>query len=111
MRRLFVLLLVFIIPLQLVDETFDDIAVSNPIQLQIWLDGDQHAPINVRDAVAMSDQEAKDASAQIPHADLSDLAVRWPSLVGCAERFRLSVFSTLPSLPLRVFPLLEPPRV
>lgn len=112
MRRLFVLLLVFLIPFQFMDESLDDLLVpsSMPVQVMVSWNSFTHDLDTSRAGAVKAELSDENRSSQIPHADLAD------SMPGSAPVF-FSVSGVLPSLPeampvwpLIVFPVLQPPR-
>ena len=112
MRRLFVLFLVFLIPLQFLDESFDDLIVPPAVEsgVTIAVSASSTAESTAGEAGGKFDEADDSSSSSTPHADLSDSVVmpgRWASV---ASPLALVGVVAERSLPLRVFPLLEPPR-
>lgn len=112
MRRLFVLFLVFLIPLQFLDESFDDLMVPPAIDssFSIAVAASATTEPTAGKAGGKFDETGDSSSSSAPHADLSDSVVmpeQWPSV---APALVLVAVAAERSLPLRVFPVLEPPK-
>lgn len=112
MRRLFVLLLVFLIPFQFMDESLDDLLVpsSMPVQVSVSLQSLVHDLDTAGVDTVMADASDEDRSSQIPHADLADsMPGSAPALLLLAGMHPL-LHEAMHVWPLIVFPVVHPPR-
>lgn len=110
MRRLFVLFLVFLIPLQFLDESFDDLVVppADESGFRVVMPVTDSLPVENSNA---SGEAGDSSSSQGPHADLSDSVAVPGRLPSSASPLALVAAVREYVFPLRVFPILDPPRV
>lgn len=108
MRRFFVLFIVFLIPLQFLDESFDDLVL--PVAFSDAQAGSLTTEKLPGNYCEKSNLDFDSSASQAPHADLSDSVAIW--VLPTPSSLPASLMSRVVEhiFPLRIFPILEPPR-